>query len=487
MAEITLHFLLVEDNPAHAEMIRRAFAAYSRPVRLTVVETVQQAQEHLSKYAADLVITDLILPNGKGTEILPAPQKSLSYPVIIMTSFGNEQAAVESIKAGALDYVVKSESILRDMPHIAERALRDWDRLIQLKQAEQALRESEAQLKSIFDNAAIGIYRTTPNGKILMANPILVQMLGYASFEELAQRNLEEEGFDADYPRARFKEKIGREGRITALDSTWKRQDGTPFYARENAIAVRDEYGNIRYYEGTIENITEQKRAEEKILEYQRQLQSLASQLSLTEERERRQLATALHDNIGQLLAISKIKQGSLADKSPPENRKTLEEIRTLTEQAIQYTRTLTFELSPPILYELGLGAAVEWLVDQTRQQHHIDIRFQTDNSNPPLEDDMRVLLFQAVRELLVNVAKHSQANKVQVALQRENHKVCIVVEDNGIGMESDQITTIGLKTVGFGLFNIRERLNLLGGTLNITSESGKGTKITLVAPLKIE
>jgi len=452
MAEKTIRILLVEDDESHAEIIRRSFAAYSRPIPLTVVETVKQAKEHLHNSSSDLVIADLILPDGKGTELLPSDKESPDYPVIIMTSFGNEQAAVESIKAGALDYVVKSDTTMKDMPHIAERTLREWDHLIQLRQAEQALRESEAQLKSIFENTAIGIYRTTPDGKVLMANP---------------------------------EEKIEREGRVMLLESAWKRRDGSTFYACESAIAIRDEEGNIRYYEGTVEDISEQKQAQQKILEYQKQLRSLASQLSLTEERERRQLATALHDNIGQLLAISKIKQGALADNSPPEIQDTLNEIRELTEQAIQYTRTLTFELSPPILYELGLRAAVEWLVEQTRQQHNIDVRFEADDSNPSLDDDIRVLLFQAVRELLINVAKHSQANQVNVSLRQENHVLRIDVEDNGIGMEATQITTIGHAVAGFGLFNIRERLDLLGGKMDIQSPSGKGTKITLLAPLK--
>ena len=487
MAEKTIRILLVEDNKSHAEMIRRSFVAHSRPVRLTMRETIRQAKEHLNHSPSDIVIADLILPDGRGTELLPSDQESPDYPVIVMTSFGNEQAAVESIKAGALDYVVKSETILNDMPHIVERTLREWEGLVKLKQIEQALRESESQLKSIFENAAIGIYRTTPDGKILMANPVLIRMLGYSSFEELIQRNLEEEGFDADYPRSMFKEKIERDGRVVALESAWKRRDGSTFYAREHAIAIQDEAGNIRYYEGTIENITEQKQAEQKILEYQKQLQSLASQLSLTEEQERRKLATALHDNIGQLLAISKIKQGSLADTSPPETRDTLNEIRKLTEQAIYYTRTLTFELSPPILYELGLRAAIEWLVEQTRQQHNMDVRFEADDSNPSLDDDIRVLLFQAVRELLVNVAKHSQANLVNVSLRRENNKIRIDVEDNGIGMVPTQITTIGHTAAGFGLFNIRERLDLLGGKMNIQSQTEKGTKITLFAPLKNE
>ena len=612
MEEKTIRILLVEDDESHAEIIRRTFTNHSRPVHLTVVETVRQAKELLANSSSDMVIADMILPDGRGTELLPSDKESPDYPIIIMTSFGNEQAAVESIKAGALDYVVKSENTLKNTPYIVERTLREWSHRIRrqqaeealreseekfrslaeqspnmifincggrivytnnrceellgytreefysptfdfltliapeslavvrrnfqrhlagedvpsyeyrlltregkcldviissklitymgapailgivtdvsgLKQAEQALKESEAQLTSIFENTAIGIYRTTPDGRILMANPVLIRILGYASFDELAERNLEMAGFEPEYPRSLFKEKIEREGRILALESVWKRRDGTACHIRESAIAIRDEAGHIRYYEGTVEDITEQKQAQQKIIEYQNQLQSLASQLSLTEERERRKLAVALHDNIGQLLAVSKIKQGSLAEIIPPEAGKTLQEIRKLTEQAIQYSRTLTFELSPPILYELGLHAAVEWLVEQTRQHQKIDVRFKADESNPPLEDDLRVLLFRAVRELLLNITKHSKANQVYVSLWRENNTLRIVVEDNGIGMQPAQITTIGQTAAGFGLFNIRERLDHLGGKMDIQSKTEKGTKITLFAPLKNE
>jgi len=131
------------------------------------------------------------------------------------------------------------------------------------KQAEEALRESEERFRSIFENATIGIYRTTPDGRILMANPTLVQMLGYSSFEELTQRNLNQEGFEAQYPRAVFQQRIEREGKVFGLELAWGRRDGTTIFIRESARAVRDTSGKILYYEGTVEDITARKRAEE--------------------------------------------------------------------------------------------------------------------------------------------------------------------------------------------------------------------------------
>jgi len=131
------------------------------------------------------------------------------------------------------------------------------------KRTEQSLRESEERFKDLFENSPIGIYRTTPDGRILMANPTLLQMLGYSSFQELASRNLEEEGYAPDYPRNRFKAEMESNGEIKGLESAWMRKDGKVLFIRENAKAIRDDDGVILYYEGTVEDITERKKMEE--------------------------------------------------------------------------------------------------------------------------------------------------------------------------------------------------------------------------------
>jgi len=135
------------------------------------------------------------------------------------------------------------------------------------EKANTKLQESEKHFRSIFDNAVIGIYRTTPDGKILLANPELIRMLGYTSFDELAKRNLEREGYEHEYPRSVFKERIEKEGRIIGLEAAWVKRDGTTLFVRENASAVFDENGEMLYYEGTVEDITERKRSEEALKE----------------------------------------------------------------------------------------------------------------------------------------------------------------------------------------------------------------------------
>jgi signal transduction histidine kinase len=162
-----------------------------------------------------------------------------------------------------------------------------------------------------------------------------------------------------------------------------------------------------------------------------------------------------------------------------------LREIRRLIEQTIQGTRSLTSELSPPVLYEVGFEAAVKQLAERLKQQHGIRCDFEDDKQNKPVDDSIRVVLFQAVRELLVNVAKHSGASRAKVSVGRDGGDVRVTVEDNGIGFDVMDIHPSGGSLTGYGLFNIRDRVDRLGGHLEIRSERGGGTLVTLVAPLK--
>jgi len=232
--------------------------------------------------------------------------------------------------------------------------------------------------------------------------------------------------------------------------------------------------------------IKERIQTEKKLLEYQQKLRSLASELTLTEERQRRRIATDLHDRIGQALALSKIKLSEIRNAIPhAQYRKELGEIHELLEQTIQDTRTLTFELSPPVLYELGFEAAVEWLAENFQKQYGIDVHFSDDGKQKSFDDEILTVLFRSVRELLINIAKHAKAKNAIITLETNGKNVQILISDDGIGFDISKIGSHVEKARGFGLFNIRERLSLLKGSMEIESEPGNGTRVTLVAPLK--
>ncbi len=224
------------------------------------------------------------------------------------------------------------------------------------------------------------------------------------------------------------------------------------------------------------------KQAEKKLLNYQKQLQSLSSQISLIEEREKRRIASELHDCIGQTLALTKIKLELLRKLSESsECKNIINEILQLVEQTIRGTRTLTFELSPPILYELGLRHAIQWLVEQFSKKHGITIEFEKYNGDIPIDNNIRFILFQAIRELLMNIVKHAQATKAKISMLLMNGKLKIIIEDDGIGFSGHSAAF-----TGYGLFNIRERMNHINGHFEIRATHSGGTRATLMAPLKL-
>jgi PAS domain S-box-containing protein len=175
--------------------------------------------------------------------------------------------------------------------------------VIERVQAQEALRASEKRFRSVFENTLVGLYRTTPDGRIIMANPALVHMLGYNTLGELAQRNLERGGYAPGYPRRVFKQTIEREGQVAGLESTWIKSDGSTLVVRESARAIRDQTGRTLYYEGTVEDITERKQAEKALQLHAKRLETLheVGQVILS-GRSPGEIAKATLDHIGRLV-----------------------------------------------------------------------------------------------------------------------------------------------------------------------------------------
>jgi signal transduction histidine kinase len=215
----------------------------------------------------------------------------------------------------------------------------------------------------------------------------------------------------------------------------------------------------------------------------------MSSELSLAEERERRRIATELHDRIGQDLVLSMLRLDNLRkSESSGALAAPLGEISNLLERAIQDTRSLTLHLSSPMLYRFGFERTIaDWLVQEVQKRHDIKSEFEDDGRPKPLEEDVCVLLFQATRELLINVVKHAQAHAVKVSVRRKSGEIETIVEDDGIGFDFTEIESVMPSRGKFGLFSIRERLNYLGGDIKIESEPGHGTRVILTAPLKRE
>ncbi|MFH2037577.1 MAG: sensor histidine kinase [Candidatus Zixiibacteriota bacterium] len=224
-----------------------------------------------------------------------------------------------------------------------------------------------------------------------------------------------------------------------------------------------------------------------RIQNYQKQLRRLATELSLAEARERREIASDLHDHIGQALAYVSQKVAILQGNAIFSGmEKDFSEILSILNQTIQYTRNLTVQISPPVLYELGLPAAIDWLAERATQRYKLKAKAMQSGNPQDISEDIRVFIFKAVQELINNVAKHAGANRIDISANWMENGFKLIISDDGQGFDTTSFDRVLAGNCCFGLFSIRERLSYIGGTLSIKSSSGKGTRISMTAPYKI-
>ncbi len=352
--------------------------------------------------------------------------------------------------------------------------------IIEHRQTEEALRASEARFRAIFEGASIGISLIDQNDRLVAVNPALVRTLGYT------QAELDQLGisfvYKEDVPQiARLYRELTA-GRMQAftVEARAVHRDGRLIWGRAHFTRIMGTDQGTWYTLGLFEDITQEKETQAEIAAYQERLRALAAELTMTEERERRRLASDLHDNIGQVLAFLQIKLGSLRQEiASPKIAADLDEARNLLSEIIRATRSLTLEMGLSVLHELGFASGVEWLGEKFQEQYGLEIKVHCDPLPASLPSFVKTLFFRAVRELLTNVAKHARASRVSIVGKTHNSQIRLEVADNGIGFD-----VANLKTgQGFGLFSIAERIRNQGGTIEVLSAPGQGTRVIITFP----
>ena len=362
-----------------------------------------------------------------------------------------------------------------------------FDRMVEdLRQWSRRLTESEERYRLMAESIQDLIFSLDRKGRILFANRSTQVVSGY-TLEELLGRDCLEllSENSREETQQRFREALpknmrqGFELEVELLTRKEKKR-----IMAVQLVQVFNSSKQLQFF-GVARDITQRKEAEQKLLEYQHQLRSLASELSLTEARERKRIAADLHDRIGQALALTRIKLGTLkAEAHSAAKITSIEETIRLVEVTINEVRSLIFDLSSPLLYEVGLKAAVEQLVEHLQNQHGTPISVEDDGREKPLTIDGSVVLFQATRELLLNVVKHAAAHRVRVCMSRRDNVVEITVQDDGVGFHVSRKAGRPGRQGGYGLFSIRERLEYLGGKMTVESIPGRGTTAALALAL---
>ena len=366
------------------------------------------------------------------------------------------------------------------------------DRLINERvSAEAELREREARYRQLVEHARAGILELDLNSfSFTHYNESVLEMTGYTGPEF---RSLKVEALLSRESHAVFK------ARLEAL------RKGAPF-SPDVIYQVMRKNGELRWvllnthvvYAGgqperacmVVSDITELKRIEEWCLSYQEKLKSLTIQLSKTQETERRELASRLHDGVSQELFVAHLQLNSMEKKLAQQDAAHAREIGRIKEQVqklIRETRTLTFDLSPPVLYDFGLKEAIEYLADTVEKKHDIAIRARFSGNMDALGDDIKIIVYRNISELIHNTIKHSGAGRIWLLLINAEDWLRVDFQDDGVGfsMEAQQTGGCDGGHGGFGFFDIREKLNHLGGYLSVDSSAGQGVSIRMELPLE--
>ncbi len=410
------------------------------------------------------------------------------------------------------------------------------------QQMEDTLRANEQRLHMAIEASDVGIYDLAADfGESSYISERWAEIFGYRLDDLPSSQRINEWMAQQIHPDDL--EPMGQsytnfiEGKIPSYNAEMRvrHRSGAWIHVRSLANATqRDKEGRVRHYVGVLQDITEQKQREaelrthqehlremvaertaeleqkahelmgevgerkraesqllalnetleERVTERTQQVVELASALTLAEQRERQRIAGILHDHLQQMLYALLFRTQLFQQSTPEQQLALMPQFRELVQDAISTTRTLTVDLSPPILAGEGLVEAISWLAEQMREIHHLDIKLTVLEKPPTLKEEMRILIFQLVRELMFNVVKHAGVSQAQVAIGHAASNLYITVADQGKGFDADSAYDNTESESGWGLFSIRERLSLFGGQLKVESTPQQGSRVTILFPL---
>lgn len=360
--------------------------------------------------------------------------------------------------------------------------------ITELKQVEEALRVSERNYSTLVENSLTGIY-VERDGKITFANSRFAEILGYTKEELVGMETsklLSAETRDlADQTRTKS---LPGEETPSMYEARGLTKDGDARWVvwRQEPI----EYKRKSVLLGNIVDITDRKKMENALRNSEKQLRLLTSQLLFAQEEERRRISRELHDELGQSLTYLKYQLRSIQKMLFPEQMEPREECRqaiSYVDKVIENVQRLSRDLSPSILEDLGLSAALRWLTDHFAKHYDIDISLDNEITDHLLPQEAQIIIYRIFQESFTNIVKHAQASRVVVKIARKNDGIFFVVKDDGKGFNVKNMRAKRISENNLGLTTMAERVKILGGCFDIWSRKNQGTRITFTIPIKKE
>lgn len=405
-------------------------------------------------------------------------------------------------------YLADEAELLRELVSMAADGLEGLRSREALRKSETDLRAAQTRLGVALEAARLGLYEVDlVTGEAEVDDRYLSQ-LGLSRAHAITV----ERWTDLIHPHDREPLRVAAAdviaGRVTELHTEYRMRhaDGGWRWIMDRwRVYARDELGTMLRAAGVHLDITAHKQAEERLAELNRtlevrvaeqtaelrkqaeQLRALANQLTRSEQRERKRLATILHDHIQQLIVAAKIQVGRMTRSADLHRlHAAAEGAEKVLQEALDASRSLTVELSPPVLHESGLSGGLKWLAARMREQHGLTVRLWADTAAEPADEEVSVLLFECARELLLNVAKHAGVEQAEVTLTKRNGtELRLSVADAGAGFEPEGLKAVSPEDMSFGLFSIQQRLAHVGGRMDLDSAPGRGTQVSLVVPVE--
>jgi len=482
-----LDILMLEDMASDAELMEYELRKAQLAFAIRRVDTREDFLRELEKRLPDLILADYNLPSFDGLSALGLAQEmSPHVPFIFVSGAMGEEVAIDSVKQGATDYVLKQR--LARLGAAVQRALREARERRQRHQAEDLLRESEERFRTLYQTAGSVIAVVNPEGRISEFNPEAERVSGWRRQEVLGQGFLQllvpaayEETVKAEFQKVL----AGQE--IRGFEMPLKLHGGgeRPFLWNVNRLLGKD--GQIIGVIAVGQDIAERKRAEEDLRESAQKLRTLTSQILTAQEDERKRISRELHDELGQSLTVLKLSLRAAGRHllEPLEVKEELAHLALYLDEVIDKVRRLSRALSPAILEDLGLAPALKYLINELSRYYKIVHDFDLDVLDLFFPKEAQIIIFRIFQESLTNIAKHAQAKKVRLVIRKSEWAVLFEVEDDGQGFEVTEVLTRPSK--GLGLVALSERAKMLGGTLDINSRKGRGTRMTCTIPVSRE